>query len=63
MDIMPHNDAYFYLTLVNMDVEQQPNPQATEFFRMIKDVDEPLWERCEITFKVSYLAYFFSAKA
>jgi hypothetical protein len=41
-------------------VEEEPNADATRFFDMLKDSDEPLWDDCTNYSKLSTIAQVFT---
>jgi hypothetical protein len=44
-------------------IEEEPNTDATRFFDLLKDSDEPLWDGCTNHNKLSTLAQVFSIKS
>jgi hypothetical protein len=44
-------------------VEEEPNADATRFFDLLKDSDEPLWNGCTNHSKVSIVAQVFTIKS
>lgn len=41
---------------------EEPNSDAPKFFQILKDVDEPLWPRCEKSTKLSVVAQLLNLK-
>jgi len=47
MDAMGVGDAYYNDNVCSPVVaEELPNPEATKFFKLLKVVEEPLWDGC-----------------
>jgi len=44
-------------------VEEEPNADATRFFDLLKDSDEPLWDGCTNHSKLSIVAHVFTIKS
>ena len=44
-------------------VEEEPNTDATRFFDLLKDFDEPLWDGCINHIKLSAIAQVFTIKS
>jgi len=44
-------------------VEEEPNADATKFFKLLKDSDEPLWDGCINHIKLSTIAHVFTIKS
>jgi hypothetical protein len=44
-------------------VEEEPNADATRFFDLLKDFDEPLWDGCTNHCKLSTIAHVFTIKS
>jgi len=44
-------------------IEEEPNADATRFFDLLKDSDEPLWDGCKSHSKLSVVAHVFTIKS
>ncbi|KAL9360613.1 hypothetical protein Peur_048736 [Populus x canadensis] len=44
-------------------IEEEPNADATRFFNLLKDFDEPLWDGCTNHSKLSIVAHVFTIKS
>jgi len=44
-------------------VDEEPNADATKFFDLLKDFDEPLWDGCINRSKLSAIAQIFTIKS
>ena len=44
-------------------VDEEPNADATKFFDLLKDSDEPLWDGCINRSKLSAIAQIFTIKS
>jgi len=44
-------------------IEEGPNADATRFFNLLKDFDEPLWDGCTNHSKLSVVAHVFTIKS
>ena len=49
MDAMGVGDAYYNDNVSSpVVVKELPNPEATNFFKLLKAAEEPLWDGCTI---------------
>ena len=54
MDAMGVSDAYYNDNVSSLVVvEELPNPEATNFFKLLKAAEEPLWDECTKQSKLS----------
>jgi len=54
MDAMGVGDGYSNDNVSSpVVVEELPNPEATNFFKLLKDAEEPLWDGCTKQSKLS----------
>jgi hypothetical protein len=60
MDAMRMNQGNVNQCLI---VEEEPNADATRFFDLLKDSDEPLWDGCTNHSKLSVVAQVFTIKS
>jgi hypothetical protein len=52
MDAMRMNQSYANACLI---VDEESNAHAIKFFKLLKDYDEPLWDRCTNHSKLSVI--------
>ena len=63
LDSLLINNLYYFPSFGWMDANEEPNPQAADFFRMLKAAEEPLWDGCTTDSKLSYIADFLNNKS
>jgi hypothetical protein len=59
MDAMRMNQSHVGQCSI---VDEEPNADATRFFDLLKDFDEPLWDDCTNHSKLLVVAHIFTIK-
>ena len=60
MDVMTMNQGHVGQCSI---IDEEPNTNATRFFDLLKDSDEPLWDDCTNHSKLSVVAQVFTIKS